>query len=370
MDELRRPAKRSRRLKRVPIAVLSVIVLLAIFALGVANSQDGPVRILQSWLSWNLEREPNSFAPASPPRNAVRPDGMRVWTNVAYGSRFPNSFLDIWYPSSDTTVKRPTVLYMHGGGFFMGSKDSGDPFAGGKPNSMGEPIAIIARNGFNVINLDYALAPAHRYPTPLIQLNQALRFLATHADEYGLDMTRVFLMGGSAGAQLSAQYGLLLSNAAYAEAVGIEPAIAPTHVKGLVLFSPPLKVSGFGWRMNTMMRAYLDTSNLESSRQAMEMDILSKLNAHYPATYITDGNQPDTFPEHAKAMSRILRDKNVDHAFNYYDASVARLDHGYTGRLNTRYGHENLEKAISFMKRRASDPGAPPSPGSPGMKGR
>ena len=35
--------------------------------------------------------------------------------------------------------------------------------------------------GFNVVNLDYALAPQHRYPTPLIQLNQAIGHLTARA---------------------------------------------------------------------------------------------------------------------------------------------------------------------------------------------
>jgi hypothetical protein len=120
----------------------------------------------------------------------------------------------------------------------------------------------------------------------------------------------------------------------------------------VVLFSAPLNTPGFGWRMNAMLWAYLGTKDLETSRQARQMDILSHVNARYPATYITDGNQPDTFPEHAKAMDRILTEKGVDHIFNYYEASEAPLGHDYTGRLDTRYGRENLDKAIAFMKQR------------------
>jgi acetyl esterase len=342
------------------MGVLALVATLVVAVLVIANSQDGSVKVLQSYLYGKLGREPNSFEPVAPPADSVRGDGMRVRTNVKYGAGYPNSFLDIWYPSADAHVRRPTVIYLHGGGWFMGSKDSGDPLAGGGlSGALNEPIELIARQGFNVVNLDYALAPAYRYPAPLLQLNEAIAYLRSHSDEYGLDMTRVVIMGGSAGAQLSAQYGLVLSDPGYAADVGIEPAIHPSHVKGLVLFSAPMRASGFGWRMNAMLWAYLGTKDLDNSRQARQMDILSHVNARYPATYVTDGNQPDTFPEHAKAMDRVLTQKGVDHVFNFYEPDEALLGHDYPGRLDTPHGRDNFDKAIAFMKQRTET--APPS---------
>ena len=82
------------------------------------------------------------------------------------------------------------------------------------------------------------------------------------------------------------------------------------------------------------------------------MDILSHVNAQYPATYITDGNQPDTFPEHAKEMDRLLTQNGVNHVFNFYEESEARLGHDYPGRLDSKHGRENFERAIAFMKQR------------------
>jgi acetyl esterase/lipase len=342
-----------RILKWVVGSVLGIAAVLVVAILVIANSQDGSVKVLQSYIYWKLNGEPNSFEPAAPPADFVRSDGVRVRTNLNYGHTYPNSFLDLWYATADDRVRRPTIIYMHGGGWFMGSKDWGDPLAGaGSSDDLSEPIGVLAKQGFNVANVDYALAPAYRYPVPLIQLNEAIAFLREHSDEYGVDMTRVIVMGGSAGAQLAAQYGVVSSDPAYAADVGIEPAIDPSHVKGLVLFSAPLKMPGSGWRMNAMGWAYLGTKDLEHSRQARQVDILSHVNPRYPATYITDGNQPDTFPEHARAMARVLRQNNVDHVFNFYEASEALLDHGYTARLNTQHGRENLDRAIAFMKQR------------------
>jgi acetyl esterase len=185
---------------------------------------------------------------------------------------------------------------------------------------------------------------------PVSQLNEAIGHLVAHADEYGVDMSKFVLMGGSGGARISAQYGLLVSNPAYAAEFGIKPVLDASSVKGLVLFSPPLQATGFGWRMNTMLWSYLGTKDLEKSRQARLVDILAHVTPRYPPTYITDGNQPGTFSDHAKAMARVLREHQVAHVFNYYVPSGALLDHTYTGRLDTKHGRDNFEKAIAFIK--------------------
>ncbi|MEH0194213.1 alpha/beta hydrolase [Caulobacter sp. CCNWLY153] len=351
-----------RVLKWTAIVLVGLAVAGTLTVLAVANSQDGSVKVLQSYLYGKWKREPNAFEPLEPPRDRVRADGVRLKTNFKYDQTYPNSFMDIWYGSADTKVKRPTVIFLHGGGWFMGSKDMGDPMAAGGPNGEDLPFGFIARHGFNLVNLDYALAPAYRYPVPLEQLNNAIKYMQDHQDELGLDMSRVIIMGGSAGAQMTAQYGALLADPAYAAEVGVKPSIDPAHVKGLVIFSAPLKFSGFKWRMNAMLWAYLGTKDLETSKQARQVDILSHVTPNYPATYITDGNQADTFPEHAKAMAKALRQNGVDYVFNYYEPSEALLDHGYSARLNTKQGRDNMEKAVAFMQQRtgvATTPAAP-----------
>jgi acetyl esterase len=352
----RQPSRVWRIVKWMLLGLLGLILVLAAVAFAIAYSQDGSVKVLQHLVYRKMKREPNSFTPLRPSAEVVRKDGLRMVNDIRYGGEYPNSFLDIWYTDADRGAKRPTVIFLHGGGFFMGSKEWGDPMAGGRvQGAETDPLAIMTKRGFNVVNMDYALSPAYRYPVPMRQLNQAIAYLQANSARLGLDMTRLFIMGGSAGAQMSAQYGLLLSNPAYAAQVGIKPTIDPAHVKGVVLYSAPLKVSGFGWRFNAMLWSYLGTKDLENSRAAKQMDIVPQVTSRYPATYLTDGNQSDTFPEHAKAMARALREKGVDHVFTYYEPTEAKLDHGYTGDLSNKYGRQNLERTIAFMKERSAE---------------
>jgi acetyl esterase/lipase len=342
-------------LKWIGLALLGLVTLVIVTAVLIVTSQDGSVRVLQHLVYSKFGHEPNSFELQSAVRDEVRADGLRVRTNIRYGADYPNSFLDIWYTTADVSVRRPTVIFLHGGGWFMGSKDWGDPFAaGGEVGDMDATIVAMAAAGFNVANMDYALAPEYRYPTPLIQLNQAIAHLRAHADIYGLDMSRVFIMGGSAGAQLTAQYGVVLSDPAYAAELGIEPTIDRGEVRGLILYQAPLNAYASHWRLDAMTWAYLGTQNLRDSRQVLQLDLIPRVNSRYPATYITDGNADDTFPAHAKAMAEALQRNGVDYVFNYYEPDEAILDHGYTARLNTHHGRENLERTIAFMQQRAA----------------
>lgn len=347
-----------RGIKWAFAGIASLAAMLVGAVLLVAFSQDGSVRALQYYLYRSVwHYPPNSFEPRAVAGDAIRSDGVRVTTEIRYGSKYPNSYLDVWRPDDRTSVKRPTVIFMHGGGWFMGDKASGDPLAKSDPGGVSDMLLAIVQQGFAVVNLNYALSPEFRHPVQINQLNEAIRFLSEHGDEYGVDMTQLVIMGGSAGAHMAAQYGLLVSDPSYAQEMEIKPAIDRSYVKALVLHAAPLKLSGRSWRFDTMIWAYLGTKDLENSKPARLTDIISRLGSRYPATFLTDGNADDTFPDHAKAMAQALRVNKIDYVFNYYEPSEAVLGHGYPGELNTKHGRENLDKTIAFIKQRTSQAG-------------
>jgi acetyl esterase len=86
---------------------------------------------------------------------------------------------------------RPVVLYVHGGGFRILSKDTHWVMA-----------LAYARRGYVVFNIDYRLAPKHPFPAALEDVCAAYRWVVEHAKEYGGDPSRIVLAGESAGANL------------------------------------------------------------------------------------------------------------------------------------------------------------------------
>src|SRR5262245_27304518 len=88
----------------------------------------------------------------------------------------------------------PTVLYLHGGGWSIGS-----PASHGK---LARRLCVGARAV--VVNVDYRLAPEHPFPAPLDDCVAAARWTRANAQRYGADPDRLAIGGDSAGGNLSA----------------------------------------------------------------------------------------------------------------------------------------------------------------------
>lgn len=88
----------------------------------------------------------------------------------------------------------PVLLYLHGGGFTVGSIATHD--------GLCRRLAHLA--GCAVVSLDYRLAPEFRFPTAHEDCWDALQWIAQHGPERGLDASRLAVGGDSAGGTLSA----------------------------------------------------------------------------------------------------------------------------------------------------------------------
>ena len=93
----------------------------------------------------------------------------------------------------------PALLWLHGGGYIMGSAN-------------GEDLAVksmVSALGCAAVSVDYRLAPETPYPGAVEDGYAALKWLATHAGELGIDPKRIAVGGGSAGGGLAAALALL-----------------------------------------------------------------------------------------------------------------------------------------------------------------
>jgi acetyl esterase len=124
----------------------------------------------------------------------ARPErhGLDVLRDVPYDdpAAHPARRLDVYRPKG-ARDPLPTLLYVHGGGFRILSKDTHWVMA-----------LAFARRGFVVFNVDYRLAPRHRFPAAVEDVSAAYAWLARHAPAYGADPDRLVLAGESAGANL------------------------------------------------------------------------------------------------------------------------------------------------------------------------
>jgi acetyl esterase len=119
----------------------------------------------------------------------------RVFRDIPYGPRRPEHLLDVYVPPGDGPF--PVVIYLHGGGFRMLSKESHWMFA-----------EQLARAGHLVFSINYRLAPEHPYPAACEDAARALAFVLGAAARFGGDPEKLIFAGESAGANLATALGL------------------------------------------------------------------------------------------------------------------------------------------------------------------
>ncbi len=88
----------------------------------------------------------------------------------------------------------PVLVYYHGGGWVIGDLDTHD--------TLCRELAI--RSGTTVVAVDYRLAPEHRFPAAFDDALAATQWIHDHADDLGIDATRLAVGGDSAGGNLAA----------------------------------------------------------------------------------------------------------------------------------------------------------------------
>jgi acetyl esterase len=125
------------------------------------------------------------------PRSRPEAHGLEVFRDVPYrDTHLPEHRLDVYRPAEREGLL-PVVLYVHGGGFKILSKDTHWIMA-----------LAFARRGFIVFNIDYRLAPTHKYPSAIEDVCRAFAWLGKNVELWGGDPERVVLAGESAGANL------------------------------------------------------------------------------------------------------------------------------------------------------------------------
>lgn len=225
----------------------------------------------------------NSYEPFYDPINGKKDNGQYLISEINYDTEYPNSFLDITYPDENREVDRPTLFYFHGGGFFAGSKNMGDPMAATEATYLLDDICAA---GYNIVNVDYALVPDCHFPVPLIQANRAIAYIQEHADEYHLNMNNVVIMGSSAGAIMTSQLGSIITNSEYAELLGITPALKPEQVKAVVIDDAPLDYKAFPLATKILIGNYVKGSVYLSKEEIKEYNNIQNLTENYPAAVL------------------------------------------------------------------------------------
>lgn len=266
---------------------------------------------------------------------------------LSYGAPGTDQTFDLFRPSG-VSGPLPTVVWIHGGAWISGSSANVNPYA-----------QILASHGYAVASLNYTLAPEASYPTALIQLNAALGHLVDNARELGLDPDRIVLAGDSAGSNLASQVAVLTTSPAYADLIGLEPAIDADRLRGMLLNCGVYDVSGIpdapgltGWGFRVALWAYIGAKDWLNHPGGQEMSTLNYVTADFPTTWITGGNGDPLTKTQSIPLADKLDGLGVDVTRLFYpDDHEPSLPHEYQFHLDFEDAHSALHDALEFLER-------------------
>lgn len=98
--------------------------------------------------------------------------------------------LDIYWQAGQK--KQPVIIYLHGGGWAFGDK-----------SEINNKSDYFVPNGFAFVSMNYRLRWDYQLFDQLQDVVNGIAFVKKNAKKYGLDTTRIVLMGHEAGAHLA-----------------------------------------------------------------------------------------------------------------------------------------------------------------------
>jgi acetyl esterase/lipase len=252
---------------------------------------------------------------------------------VAYKSvtyvTYPDTAMTLDYYPTQIVGKKPCIIVVHGGSW-----------AGGDSQQLPELNSYLARKGYNVASINYRMAPKYQSPAPVKDIQAALVYLRTHADELKIDTNNFVLLGRSAGAQIA-----LL--AAYT--------LHDKSIKGVVdFYGPADMVWGYSipsnpWIMNSrnVMDAYLGGSYYKVPQNYVASSPLEFVDKTSVPTLIIHGYDDVLVAyEHSRRLNEKLQQNGIKH----YWLKLPWATHGFDYNINGPGGQLSTYAVEYFLQ--------------------
>lgn len=121
------------------------------------------------------------------------PPGVQIFPDLQYGRFGASNTLDLYLPRK-TASRTPVIIWIHGGGWELGSKGIW-------------PGITMVDKGFAVASINYRLSNEAKFPAQILDCRAALHWLRINAKQYRLDPDHIGVWGESAGGHLAALLG-------------------------------------------------------------------------------------------------------------------------------------------------------------------
>ena len=180
---------------RIYLTVMACVVsfwsLQAQSTAGITNQRDTSYSTYSAYIS-TQKTHPNIVVAEELHSPSIKEEKNIVYCD--YGNR--KMQLDAFYPTDKNKRLGIAVLFVHGGGWRTGDRSQHYPLA-----------QHLANLGYACFTPEYRLSTEALYPAAVYDLKAAIRWIRSHAREYGIQDHKTVVAGFSAGGELAALIG-------------------------------------------------------------------------------------------------------------------------------------------------------------------
>ena len=255
-------------------------------------------------------------------------------TYARYGDRTME--MDIYRPN-DAWGKMPAIVCIHGGGWAKGSRES-----------HGAMAQALASRGYVAATISYRLSGEAKFPAQIHDCKAAVRFLRSHADEYGIDADHIGAIGLSAGGHLTA---LLATSGGVAELEGsggspgsssVIQAAVPMGAQTDFLSERTREVSAAEPK-GAIWQQFLGGTQEERPAVYRNASPLTHLDAGDPPCWFIAGEHDD-----ASTHADVFREQMKHHGISSGLTVINDAPHGFIGKQV--WFDQMVERADQFFK--------------------
>jgi acetyl esterase/lipase len=245
------------------------------------------------------------------------PDDIERKVNLAYGKYGKWNLLDVYFPKG-TGKALPTIINIHGGGYVYGTKEE-DKFY----------CMNLAQHGFTVINFTYRLAPRIKFPVPVIETNEVMKWVCSNAADYFIDVNNIFFTGDSAGAQIASQYSAIVANPEYAGLFDLS--VPPFKLRAIALNCGMYDVFQ---KIDVPLLPGLicDYCGKDPRKHGEKINLFKYINKNYPPAFIMSAANDFLLPC-ARPMFEHLQEKGIESVCEIFGTEDQK-DIGHVFHLN------------------------------------
>lgn len=247
--------------------------------------------------------EPNAFL-STEDLSAVRVETC-PYTQSEYGE----VNLDAYYKDDGKTDK-PVMIYIHGGGWVTNTRETHSYYS-----------KVLANHGYVAFALDYDLSSQERHlaKSTELQIAEAFAWAKNHAADFGGDIERLGVAGGSAGGNLALELSYKINAGIYKTAA--DGTVLPT-VKAVSVTFPATSVAAvynnddlvFGNMTRNMAACYTGCSPEEDPALYDSLAPANAISASTPPTNIVLGASDAIVPpESTYEFDAALEEAGVEH---------------------------------------------------------